>query len=137
MISFRRWGGERSMMLWTVRRRTDQASLWKHTITLVSGKLSWYTILLHLKKIKNKKKIVFLPKTEILALIRLLIIDLFVSKMELTKIKLHWMKSEKKKKNLMQMTCYFKHSETQLLKIDWLSLKDDKETRTSEMLRII
>lgn len=51
------------------------------------------------EKKKEEKKNCFLPKTEILALIHLvLIIDLFVPKMELTKIKLHRMKSEKKKK---------------------------------------
>ena len=49
MISFNRWGGDLSMMLCTVRSRTDHASLWKHTTTLVSGKLSLYFRSLHLQ----------------------------------------------------------------------------------------
>ncbi|MPD06543.1 hypothetical protein E2C01_102358 [Portunus trituberculatus] len=40
MISLRYWGGERSRIECTVRRRTDHASLWKQTITEVSGKFS-------------------------------------------------------------------------------------------------
>lgn len=49
MTSFSRWGGDRSMMLCTVRKSTDQASLWKHTTTLVSGRLSLYFRSLHLQ----------------------------------------------------------------------------------------
>jgi hypothetical protein len=40
MISFSRWGGERSSTECTVRRSTDQASLWKQMITAVAGRRS-------------------------------------------------------------------------------------------------
>lgn len=62
MISLRRCGGERSRMLCTVRSKTDQASLWKHTTTLVSGRLSRYfksrhlvTRQTHLKVMSEKR----------------------------------------------------------------------------------
>ena len=42
IISVKRWAGERSKIEWTVRNNTDQASLWKHTITDVEGKFSRY-----------------------------------------------------------------------------------------------
>lgn len=66
MISFSRWGGDRSMMLCTVRRRTDQASLWKHTTTLVSGRLSLYFKSLHLQIIHKRlaNTFFFSPKVE-------------------------------------------------------------------------
>jgi hypothetical protein len=38
MISWISWWGERSRTEWTVRRRTDQASLWKQMMTLVVGR---------------------------------------------------------------------------------------------------
>jgi hypothetical protein len=41
-ISLRRWGGDRSITEWTVRKRTDHASLWKHITTLVAGSVDKY-----------------------------------------------------------------------------------------------
>lgn len=38
IISCIRFGGERFKILWTVRSKTDQASLWRQIITLVLGR---------------------------------------------------------------------------------------------------
>ena len=55
MISFSNILGDRLMTEWTVRRRVDQASLWKTIITLVVGSsLTLYLSSLHLEN-KNCK----------------------------------------------------------------------------------
>lgn len=60
IISLSKFGGERSIMECTERKRTDQASLWKQTITEVSGSVSksYFSSrhLKHKRKSRNKNK---------------------------------------------------------------------------------